>query len=521
MIAAFFAGVPVRIYSLHGLPLETARGLKRVLLRWTEKISCLLSNRIIPVGASLRRSGLAEGLASPTKMKVLGRGSINGVDALDRFNPILEVASEAGALRRKLGIPPNARVIGFVGRIVLDKGLEDLVKVWRSLREEYRDLHLLMVGAFEPQDPISESSVDLLRSDPRVHLTGNVTSMRPMYGAMQILVLPTYREGFPTVLLEAAAMGLPVIATRVTGCVDAVVDGETGTLVAARSPVQLTDALRSYLEHPELRLERGRAGRDRVLREFRQDVVWESFHREYCRLLEVRTGDSVAPPHRSPPPSVFLQQRPIPLLIKRLMDIAVSLMALIVVSPLLGAAALLIRLRMGKPVLFRQTRPGQGGVPFTVLKLRTLLPGTLPDEQRITTLGRLLRASSVDELPQLWNVLRGDMSLVGPRPLLMQYLDLYTPEQGRRHDMKPGMTGWAQVHGRNSLSWEDKFRLDIWYVDRWSLALDVWTLVLTVGKVLLRRGISGSGEVMGSDFMVSPKGTSSRSKALVEMGSRT
>jgi lipopolysaccharide/colanic/teichoic acid biosynthesis glycosyltransferase len=345
--------------------------------------------------------------------------------------------------------------------------------------------------------------------------------MRPMYGAMQMVVLPTYREGFPTVLLEAAAMGLPVIATRVTGCVDAVVDGETGTLVAARNPVQLTDAVRSYLEHPDLRLQRGRAGRDRVLREFRQDAVWDSFHQEYRRLLEVRTGESATSPRQSRLPSGPLRQRAVPLLIKRLMDIAVSVLALIVVSPLLGAAALLIRLRMGKPVLFRQTRPGQGGVPFAVLKLRTLLPGTLPDEQRMSTLGRLLRASSVDELPQLWNVLRGDMSLVGPRPLLMQYLNLYTPEQARRHDMKPGMTGWAQVHGRNSLSWEDKFRLDVWYVDRWSPALDIWTLVLTVGKVLSRRGIAGSGEVMGSDFMVSPMGTSSRPKALVEMGSRT
>jgi lipopolysaccharide/colanic/teichoic acid biosynthesis glycosyltransferase len=291
--------------------------------------------------------------------------------------------------------------------------------------------------------------------------------------------------------------------------------------VAARNPAQLADAVRTYLDHPELGHERGRAGRERVLREFRQEVVWDSFHREYRRLLNFRHGDSASA--RRPPslPWALLRQRPIPLLIKRLMDIAVSLLALVFVSPILGAAALLIRLRMGKPVFFRQTRPGQGGVPFTVLKLRTLLPGTLPDEQRMTTLGRLLRASSVDELPQLWNVLQGDMSLVGPRPLLMQYLKLYTPEQARRHEMKPGMTGWAQVHGRNSLPWEEKLRLDVWYVDRWSLALDVWTLVLTVGKVLSRRGIAGSGEEMGSEFVVRSTGTSSRSKDLVELGSRT
>jgi len=521
MIAAFLAGVPVRIYSLHGLPLETARGLKRVVLRWTEKISCLLATRILPVGASLRRSGIAEGLASAAKMKVLGKGSINGVDALGRFNPIPEALSESTTLRRTLGIPHDARVIGFVGRIVLDKGLEDLVKAWKSLREEYPDLHLLVVGAFEPQDPISKPSEELLRSDPRVHLTGNVLSMRPMYGVMQIVVLPTYREGFPTVPLEAAAMGLPVIATRVTGCVDAIVDGVTGTLVAARDPVQLRDALRTYLDDRELSLEQGRAGRARVLRDFRQEVVWESFHREYRRLLEFRQGPGAPALRRLSLPSPILRQRPIPLLIKRLIDVAVSLLALVLVSPILGVAALLIRLRMGKPIFFRQFRPGLGGIPFKVLKLRTLLPGTLPDEQRMTTLGRLLRASSVDELPQLWNVLRGDMSLVGPRPLMMQYLDRYSPEEARRHDMKPGMTGWAQVHGRNSLSWEEKFRLDLWYVDRWSPALDLWTLVLTVGKVLSRRDIAGSGEKMVSEFMGRPKGASSPSNVLVEMGSRT
>ena len=306
-------------------------------------------------------------------------------------------------------------------------------------------------------------------------------------------------------------------AGAVAAGADAVVDGETGTLVPAGDPVRLSDVLRVYLDHPGLGLELGRAGRERVLRDFRQDLVWESVHREYGRLLE-RAGASPrrAPPRRSLP----RRQRPISLLIKRVMDIAVSLLALILVSPVLGVAALLIRFRMGTPVLFRQSRPGQGGVPFRVLKLRTLLPGTLPDEQRMTTLGRCLRASSVDELPQLWNVLRGDMSLVGPRPLMMQYLDRYSPEQARRHEMKPGMTGWAQVHGRNSLSWDEKFRLDLWYVDRWSLALDFWTLILTVWKVLAHQGIAGRGEEMVAEFMGGPKGEPVRSKVLAELGSR-
>jgi lipopolysaccharide/colanic/teichoic acid biosynthesis glycosyltransferase/glycosyltransferase involved in cell wall biosynthesis len=523
MIAAFLVGVPVRIYTLHGLPLETARGFKRILLRWTEKISCLLASQVIPVGPSLRRIGIAEGLASQSKMKVLGQGTINGVDALDRFNPLPHALSEGRAVRLAHGIPPDARVIGFVGRIVRDKGLEDLVEAWKSLREQYHDLHLLVVGGFELRDPISVASEDILRSDPRVHLTGNVDSMPPMYGAMQIVVLPTYREGFPTVLLEAAAMGLPVVATRVTGCGDAVLDGVTGTLVPAGDPDRLSDALRTYLDQPGLGLERGRAGRERVLREFRQEVVWEHFHREYRRLLEFKNGNKTSAAHRRRPSAALsvVKRRPVPLLIKRVMDVAASLLVLTIVSPVLGLAVLLIRISMGGPVFFRQRRPGQRGEPFAVLKLRTMQPGTLPDELRMTKLGRFLRATSVDELPQLWNVLRGDMSLVGPRPLRMDYLDRYSPEQARRHEMKPGMTGWAQVHGRNTLNWEERFRLDLWYVDRWSLALDLWTLLLTVGKVLSRSDIAGTGEKEIPVFMGSPKVVSSRSESLVEIGSHS
>lgn len=507
MIAAFLAGVRVRIYTLHGLPLETARGFQRFLLRWTERISCLLASRVIPVGPSLRRAGIAEGLAAPSKMKVLGQGTINGVDALGRFNPLPEAAAEGRAVRRARGIPADAPVIGFVGRIVRDKGLEDLVEAWKTLREEYPGLHLLVVGDFEARDPISRPAERLLRSDPRVHLTGNMDSMRPLYAAMQIVVLPTYREGFPTVPLEAASMGLPVVATRVTGCVDAVLDGATGTLVPPGSPGALVDALRRYLDHPELGREQGKAGRERVLREFRQDVVWEGFLGEYGRLLE-REPARAAPRRRSTGP----RRRPIPLLIKRVMDVAVSLLVLVLASPVLGLAALLIRLRMGSPVFFRQPRPGLHGKPFMVLKLRTLRPGSGPDEERMTGLGRFLRACSVDELPQLWNVLRGDMSLVGPRPLMMQYLDRYSSEQARRHEMKPGMTGWAQVHGRNTLAWEERFALDLRYVDRWSLGLDLWTLLLTVGKVLSRSdiGVRTMSEFMGSPKTESPAAAGNR-----------
>lgn len=192
---------------------------------------------------------------------------------------------------------------------------------------------------------------------------------------------------------------------------------------------------------------------------------------------------------------------------KRLIDAAAALAALALLSPVLLAVALLVRLKLGSPVLFRQTRPGLHGKPFQILKFRTMIDAAdaqgnpLPDDQRLTRFGRFLRSSSLDELPELWNVLTGDMSLVGPRPLLMEYLPRYSREQARRHEARPGVTGWAQVNGRNAISWEDRFKLDVWYVENRSLALDIKILLLTVKKVISREGISAQGEATMSKFM--------------------
>lgn len=182
------------------------------------------------------------------------------------------------------------------------------------------------------------------------------------------------------------------------------------------------------------------------------------------------------------------------------MDLTGAITLLTVFLPIIVVTALAIRFRMGGPVLFMQQRPGRGGLPFTMLKFRTMLDATdtegriLSDEMRLTQFGRFLRSTSLDELPGLWNVLKGDMSLVGPRPLLLSYLPLYSAEQARRHEVRPGLTGWAQVNGRNSLSWDKKFALDVWYVDHRSLALDLKILLLTIRKVLVRDGITAEGE---------------------------
>ena len=191
---------------------------------------------------------------------------------------------------------------------------------------------------------------------------------------------------------------------------------------------------------------------------------------------------------------------------KRAFDIVASALGLLVLSPLLLVLAISVRLFLGKPVFFTQLRPGLGGKPFRLIKFRTMTDRRnengelLPDAERLTRFGKFLRSTSLDELPELWNVLRGDMSLVGPRPLLMSYLDRYTPEQARRHEVRPGITGWAQVNGRNALSWNDRFKLDVWYVDNRSLLLDIKILLLTTVGVLRREGISAPGEATMAEF---------------------
>lgn len=191
---------------------------------------------------------------------------------------------------------------------------------------------------------------------------------------------------------------------------------------------------------------------------------------------------------------------------KRLLDVIASGAGLLVLAPVLAATAVAVRANLGSPVFFRQVRPGMHGKPFTMVKFRTMKDAvdaqgrTLPDAERLTRFGQFLRSTSLDELPELWNVLRGEMSLVGPRPLLMEYLPLYTAEQARRHEVRPGITGWAQINGRNAISWEEKFALDVWYVDNRTFWLDIKILLLTLKKVFVREGISQVGQATAEKF---------------------
>ncbi len=270
-------------------------------------------------------------------------------------------------------------------------------------------------------------------------------------------------------------------------------DGETGQRVPPGDPGALHSALNAYLASRALRSDHGAAARAYVVENFEAKVVSSRIHESYRLLLR-----SVPRLHR--------RSRGIGYAMKRGLDIFGAGIGLLVLQPILALLAFLIHRKLGGPVLFRQNRPGRHGKAFTILKFRTMTDERdrhgklLADEQRLPRFGQVLRSTSLDELPELWNVLRGEMSLVGPRPLLTKYLDRYSPEQARRHDMKPGITGWAQVNGRNSSSWNTKLAHDVWYVDHWSFLLDIRVLFRTVATILRRDGIEHDDHVTMPEF---------------------
>jgi glycosyltransferase involved in cell wall biosynthesis len=287
MLGARAAGVNARIYHLRGLALATATGPKRAVLEAAERTSCAVATRIICNAHSLRAEALDLGLCAPEKIEVPLAGSGNGVDAGGRFDPAKLAPGTREAVRAELGLPAGALVVGFVGRLVGDKGVVELAQAWSVLREERPDARLLLVGKFEEKDAVPAAVRADLEGDERVHLLGFVQAkdLARHYAAMDVVALPTYREGFPNVPLEAAAMKLPVVATRVAGCVDAVEDGKTGLLVEAKDAGGLLEALRRYAGDPGLRRAHGDAGRKRVTELFQRERIWEEIERVYQREL--------------------------------------------------------------------------------------------------------------------------------------------------------------------------------------------------------------------------------------------
>lgn len=493
MIAAYIARVPCLIYHVRGLTFITVHGFKKNILKLVERIPCKIADVVLCDGNSLKHIMETEKICSPERILILHKGSCNGVNATKRFNPARFGKDTAEKTKAELKLPANAKIIGFVGRIARDKGVVELWEAWKQLKTHYHNLYLVFVGDFDNRDIIPSQVRKEIETDDRVRVTGWVSDTAPYYTIMELLVLPAYREGFPNVPLEASAMCLPVITTNVVGCVDAVVDNVTGIIVPIYDSIALKEAIMRYLENPELRKQHGSAGRERVLRDFNPEAIWSALYNEYCKLIALYQKKRT--------------RKKTYLFFKRLFDIAGALLGIILFTPIMLLLSLLIMLKLGKPIFFVQKRPGLNGKPFKIIKFRTMADkydsygNLLPDKQRITPLGKWLRKTSMDELPELFNVLKGEMSLVGPRPLLMEYLDRYTPEQARRHEIKPGITGWAQINGRNAISWEEKFKFDVWYVDNANIWLDWKILILTLIMVIKGKGISANGHITMPPFM--------------------
>jgi glycosyltransferase involved in cell wall biosynthesis len=296
--AAWLNRVPCRFYTLHGLRFETTTGLKRKLLILAERLACRFAHRVVCVSHSVRKKAIASGLVEPERALIFGAGSCNGVDVA-RFAPTPQRMRRAAELRRQLGIPADAPVALFVGRLTCDKGIAELMEAFLQLENRFPDLRLLLVGSFEDGDPLPEDIRKRLESHKRVILTGPVNDTAPYYAMADVLVLPSHREGLPTVVLEGYAAGKPVIGAAATGIVDLLVDGETGLLFPVGDVSALADAMTRLIEDKVLARKLADAGQDQVKHKFRQELIWSALRREYLKVLQggKTPHSSVLPQH--------------------------------------------------------------------------------------------------------------------------------------------------------------------------------------------------------------------------------
>lgn len=467
-LAARAARAPVVVYTLHGLVWQTRKGWRRWLLIALERLACRLAHNTLSVSESVRRRAIAFGLAPPNRILRPANGSANGID-FERFDRRRVDMQVVRKLRRQYGLPDQALVIGFVGRLVPDKGIAELESVWTRLRDGFPQSHLLLTGDTEEHNPLPAALLAKLRLDPRVHFTEWQTNMPEHYCLMDLLVLPSRREGMPYAALEAAAMGVPSAAFACDGVVDAVEHGATGLLVSSGDIEALATACTCLLRDADLRLRLGRQARERAYGLYLQRPLWQTVYHIYCEALESKCCASR-------------------LRWKRPADLAAALAALVLLAPLLGLIALAVWASLGRPIFYRQLRPGLHERLFPIFKFRTMREGEAPDSERLTRFGSWLRRTSLDELPQLFNIIRGEMSFIGPRPLLERYLPYYTPRERLRHTVRPGLTGWAQIHGRNDLEWRQRLEMDVWYVEHACFLLDLRIAAISVWNVAARRG---------------------------------
>ena len=494
-LAARLAGTPIVVNTVHGFYFhDNTPALKRRAWILLERALARLSSRLLSQNREDIDTAVREGICEGEKIEHIG----NGID-VRRFDRAAIDSARLDALRHVLGLHADQQVVGFVGRLVREKGVLELFEAVRLLRSRFPQVRLLMVGPVDSDRPdaIPASSADSYGIGDLTVFSGYRHDMPELYALMNVCALPSHREGMPRSPMEAAAMGVPCVATAIRGCREVVRDEETGLLVPVNDAPALADGLTRILGDGTAAARMGERARQVACEQFDERLVFERVKLAYDRLLRER-----------PVPS--------PSGIKRAADLVAAGVLLVLLLPVLAVIAAAVRMALGSPVLFRQMRPGLYGRPFELLKFRTLSDARgpdgemLPDAERMTRLGRWLRRTSLDELPELFNVLRGEMSFVGPRPLLIQYLSRYTPRQARRHEVLPGITGLAQVSGRNQLSWEERFDIDVWYVDHRSLWLDIRILLRTVRKVIVGEGVTQPGQETAAEFMGTPAGTQTR-----------
>ena len=478
-LAAFACGVSIRLHTIHGLRSDGLRGAKRKLVEQMERLTVRCSTQCFAVSRSLAERVVRRNISPARKISVLGHGSWAGV-SLDYFCRAKHLHS-AQDFRERHCLSADAIVVTCIGRLARDKGLQTLAEAWHYVSSRYPQARLLIAGPLDPIDPISPVTLQCLRADHTiVMLEKFVPDVATLLAASDIQ--PSFREGLGVTALEAAAMELPVVASRVTGLVDAVSDNVTGFFFPAGHSMVLADALKHLLAYPETRRRLGQQGCQFVRARFSRPDVLAASLEVYRRLVRSQAHTSLW--DRS---------------LKRGFDVVLAFCLLLAAAPLMLAVAAAIWIFLSRPVFFTQQRAGLHGKPIKLYKFRTMkMPGkgqaTIgTDHLRSHWLGGLLRRLSLDELPQLFNVLRGDMSLVGPRPLLVDYLPRYSEKQAHRHDVRPGITGWAQVNGRNAVSWEHRFALDLWYVQHRSARLDLRIMLKTVQHVLWPGGITPAG----------------------------
>lgn len=476
MIAAFAMGVPIRLHIFQGEAWASKKGIYKFLLRFIDSITASLATHLLAVSQSEMQFLINQKVASRKKIKVLGHGSIGGVD-LDKFS---FNASMRINIRKRLGIPGNATVAVFVGRAAIDKGIAELFEALSLVEKNGIRLYLLVVGPDEENilGRLINQFPDVAQNIRVVPFSNNV---QDFLVASDFLCLPSYREGFPVVILEAAAIGIPSIGSRIYGVSDAIQDGETGILVQPKNSYALSMAMAELAHNDELRARLGTAAHKRVSMDFVANEVvlrYVDYINSLINLGGMNYRISI---------------------LKRTIDIAFSLFAIVILAVPSLMIYLGIRLTSSGDAIYFSDRVGLNNKIFKMAKFRTMYVGTpvLPSHllvqpnSWVTPFGKFLRKSSLDEIPQLWNVLVGQMSLVGPRPALFNQTDLIEMRTAKGiHHLRPGLTGWAQINGRDELQLNEKLKYDQEYLEKKSIYFDVKIMFLTMLKVILKKNVS-------------------------------